>query len=107
MPHLNLKSRDLHLRQQPLWQRISLLSMNLISFHFAKGGILVFAILVARERFFFCLGWVGGLIVSLLLTLFNIASAFEIFSLSLSVVASCGGGLLVTSTVMDLCPSRG
>ena len=45
--------------------------------------------------------------VSLLLTLFNIASALLILSLSFSVVASCGGGLLVISTVIERCPSIG
>jgi hypothetical protein len=70
-------------------------------------GLLVFAIFAALDRFFFGFDGGGALMVSLLLTLFNIASALAIFSLSFSVVPSCGAGLLVTSTVIDRCPSSG
>lgn len=44
--------------------------------------------------------------VSLLLTLFKPASNFAVV-LSFSVGASCAVGLLVTSTVILRCPSRG
>jgi hypothetical protein len=70
-------------------------------------GLLVLAILAARDRFFLGgLGCTGGFMVSLLLTLFKTASNFAV-ALSFSVGASCAVGLLVTSTVILRWPSRG
>jgi hypothetical protein len=77
------------------------------------GEILVLAILAVRERFFFggLVGW-GGLIVSFDLTLFKFISPDFAVALSLSVVGGAERvcplcGLLVTSTVILLCPSKG
>lgn len=65
------------------------------------------AILAVRDLFFLG-GFVveGGLIVSLLFTLFRFVSDLVV-ALSFSCGASWGGGLLVTSTVILRCPSRG